>query len=90
MLALGLQLVQACLDFVAVETGWTFCCRFQRKSVVLGGEAWLAQVIEADSQIEEVIRIVTIGGDCIEIGLLCFRPAALARVEVTECKIERW
>ena len=47
---------------------------------MLAGQSRLAYLIEADREVEQVIRIVTIRSNRVEIGLLCFRPAALAGV----------
>jgi hypothetical protein len=44
---------------------------------MLGRQLGLAQVIEADRQVEQVIRVVGIGGDGIEIDLLRLGPAPL-------------
>jgi hypothetical protein len=47
---------------------------------MLGCELGLAQLIEADCQIEQVIRVVGIAGHGIEINLLClgFQRACVA------------
>jgi hypothetical protein len=45
-------------------------------------------VVETDCEVEQVIRIVGIGGNGIEIDLLCFVPARLAGVQVAEGEIE--
>src|SRR5574343_1369536 len=61
---------------------------FQCQLVMLAGQAGLAQMIQADRQVEQVVRVVAIGGNCVEIHLLCLRPATLSGIQVAQCEME--
>jgi hypothetical protein len=74
----GLEFGEAKLDPVAVERGRAPLRCLEGQTVVLGGELGLAQMIETDRQVEQVVRVVRFGGHGIEIDLLCLGPAVLA------------
>jgi hypothetical protein len=56
---------------------------------MLGSEAGLSNVVKADCEVEQVIRMVTFGGNGIKKSLLRFRPASLAGVEIPQGEVER-
>jgi hypothetical protein len=47
-------------------------------------------VIEAGGQIEQVVGMGRVSGVGVEIGELCFRPAALPGVKIAWCKGLCW
>lgn len=84
-----LQLAEALADLLTVKGGGAFLGRLKCQSIVLASQSGLAYLIEADREVEQVIRIVAVGGNRVEISLLRFRPAALAGVQVAEGEVER-
>ena len=83
------QLAEALSELIAVEGGRAFVRGFQCQAIVLTGQSRLAYLIETDGEIEQVIRVIGIRGDRVEVGLLRFRPAALASIEIAEGEVER-
>ena len=88
MVGSGGELAQAFVGAFAVESGGPTFSRFKRHPIMLCGKLWLAQLVETYGEVEQVIRIVGIAGNCIEIDLLCFVPARLFGVHIAEGKIE--
>ena len=54
--------------------------------IVLGSQPWLAQLVEADRQVENEVSVFRVGRIGAEIGLLCFAPALLTGIEIAKRK----
>src|SRR5262245_19017618 len=59
-----------------------------RAAVIVGRELGLAQMVEADGEVEGEIRVVRVGGHRLEVGLLRLGPATLLGELVAEREVQ--
>src|SRR6185295_10446195 len=71
-----------------IEAGRALLRERDGPAVVIQRELGLAQVIEADRQIEREVGVVGLRGKRLEVLLLCFGPAALLRELVAEGEMQ--
>jgi len=61
---------------------------FQGLAVMVGGRFALAQLVEADGQVEAVIGVAAVQATGLEVGGLSLMPAALPGEQIAQGKVE--
>jgi len=84
----GLQFVEPLAGLFPIEGGAALPGGLQGLAVIVGGRARLADVVQADGQVEQVVGVVPFADHGVEIGLLGIGPTALAGIQVAQGEVE--
>src|SRR6266581_1739088 len=78
------QFLDACAGVYLVETARTLLGQLERALVILERELALSQLVEADGEIEGIVRVFRVGRVGLEILRLGIIPARLLGVLIAE------